>query len=150
MRITKPTKTDCIVIAAILVLLIVLIIPSTQAVWDGHFQLTIDIDAREPIDRESLVFATCWFEDEALDALNNPGVYEYGFRPPEFSGDGDAVIDVPASGRPGTWGQRGTYNHPEFLIVEYRLPEADNELLARKRFDIPSGRGPRSMTIDLP
>lgn len=150
MRIARLSKIEWAVIAGVFGLLAALILAPGVAVWDGRFRLTIRIDEDEPIDRDSLVFATCWFEREAVHALANPGHYEYGFRGSEFTDNGHAAIDVPASGRLGVWGTTGSYNHPEHLVVEFRLASSDNKTLRRKRFDIPTGRGPRSLTIALP
>ncbi len=149
MRITKPNKIEWIIIGVIIAILAALLVPPVEGVWDGHFQLTIEIHEDEPIDGDSLLFATCWFEREAEHALANPGLYELGFRHPEFTDNGHAVIDVPASGRPGSWRTAGTYNHPKYLVVEYRPAASDNGALKRKRCDIPTGRGSRSLTITL-
>ncbi|NLS92408.1 MAG: hypothetical protein GXX96_09615 [Planctomycetaceae bacterium] len=54
-------------------------------------------------------------------AVQNPGLDECGFRPLELSEDGQAIIDVSASGRCGAWGTARTCDHPKFLVVEYRL-----------------------------
>jgi hypothetical protein len=103
-----------------------------------------------PHNSYSLQFATCWFEPDAKEAIAHPGVYEYGFRAIKKSPEGQMIIDVPTSGRSGSFGTSGTYNHPKFLIVEYRLTQDDNGTLARKMFPLPVGRGARSITISLP
>lgn len=148
MRLTALTKIEWIVIGLILAVFFALILSPVQQVWDGHFRLTIELNEHQPIDHKSLQFATCWFEPDAKRALQNPGVYEHGFGPAEISHDSHAMIDVPASGRSGSWVTSDTYNHPKFLVVEYRL--ANSQTLARKMFHIPVGSGARSMTIDLP
>jgi hypothetical protein len=148
MRITTPTKTEWIIIGVILAVIVALLVNPAQQVWDGHFRLTIDINEHQPIDHKSLLFATCWFEPDAKEASQNPGVYEHGFGPAEIFNDNHAMIDVPASGRSGTLWSSGTYNHPKFLVVEFRLNNCETR--ARKMFHIPVGRGARSMIIDLP
>jgi hypothetical protein len=150
MRLTKPNKIDLIVIGVIIVILVALLVPTGEAVGDGHFQLTIETQEDEPIDRDSLVFVICWFEHEAEHALATPGLYEYGCPQPTFTDDGHAVIDVPYSIRLGSWRTADTYNHPEYLVVEYRPAAPDNGPLKRKRFDIQPGRGSRSLAITLP
>ena len=82
--------------------------------------------------------------------LDNHAVYEGGFRPPESAEEGNTVIAVPTGGRIGSWGRSGTYHQPKYLVVEYRLATGDNPRRVRKRFPIPTGRGPRSMVIQLP
>lgn len=148
MRIRRLSTTEFIVVSAIAVILAALLFSPVQSVWDGHFPLTIEIDETEPIDRDSLMFATCWFEPEAEHALATPGLD--GFRRPNLTATGHAIIDVPASGRPGNWMTDGTYNHTEYLVVEYRVAARDNGQMARKRFTIPTGRGPRTTRITLP
>ncbi len=150
MPLRRPTKTEWIVGGVLALVAAALVFSPVVAVWDGRFRLTISIQETEPLDRDSLSFATCWFEREADHALANPRRYEYGFRLPKFTTDGRAVIDVPASGRSGGWGLVDTYNHPEHLVVEYRLAGTDNGRVKRKRFGIPIGRGPRSISITLP
>ncbi|MBL8818546.1 MAG: hypothetical protein JNL58_21135 [Planctomyces sp.] len=146
MALRQPSKLEWAVIGVMLAILVALLIPSTQGVWDGDFSLTISVTESEPIDQESLLFATFWSEDQARDALAKPGVYEWGFHPSQLTDDGRATIDVPVFGRITTWGD--TYNQPPFLVAEYRL--AHDGKVTRKCFDIPTGRGPRSIEILLP
>jgi hypothetical protein len=150
MRFRQPKKSEWIVMGVVAIVIAALMFPPVVEVWDGHFRLTIAIQETEPIDWDSLSFATCWFEREANAAWANPGRYKYAFRPPDFTTDGRAVIDVSSSGRSGVWGTAGTYHHPEHLVVEFRLAETANAPLKRRRFAIPIGRGPRSITIALP
>jgi len=130
--------------------LVALLVPQGEGVWDGHFRLTIAVSESEPIDRESLRFAMTWNEREAQQALGEPDLYQYGLIAPEWSADGQAILDVSCCGRVKTWGTIGTYNHPRFLIAEYRLAESDEQSPTRKLFEIPDGRGDRSMAIELP
>ena len=146
MALRQPSKLEWAVICVILAVLVALLIPSTQGVWDGDFSLTISVTESEPIDRDSLLFATFWSEDQARHALAKPGVYEWGFHPPKPTDDGRATIDVPVFGRITTWGD--TYNQPQFLVAEYHL--ASDGTVARKCFHMPIGRGPRSIDILLP
>ena len=140
-----------IIVASILSLLVLLLLPiGYQAVWDGRFELTIFVDANRPIDESSLLFATCWHEREAVHAVQNPSVYEYGFRSPRTTESGQLRIDVPCSGRDGAYGFGSTYNHPKFLVVEYRDIDDNQGQPSRKRFAIPEGRGLRTMTIKTP
>ena len=92
MRPAAFTKIEWIVIGALLAGLVALLTPSTQCVWDGDFRLTVRLHEREPIDRESLQFATYWLEPEAQHALQNPGACGSDFRRPEFSAHGYAMI----------------------------------------------------------
>ena len=150
MRITALTKAEWAIIILFIAVALALILSPIQSVWDGHFPLTIHMVEQQQIDPNSLQFATCWFEPDAKEAIAHPGVYEYGFRAIKKSPEGQMIIDVPTSGRSGSFGTSGSYNHPKFLIVEYRLTQDDNGTLARKMFPLPVGRGPRSITISLP
>ena len=140
-----------VIVASILSLLVMLLLPiGYQAVWDGRFELMIRVDANRQIDESSLLFATCWDEREAVHAIQNPSVYEYGFRSPRNTDSGELLIDVPCSGRDGAYGYGSTYNHPKFLVVELRDIDDNDEQMSRIRFAIPEGRGPRTMTIGIP
>lgn len=151
MRITAPTKAEwALIIILILTVAFGFALSPIQSVWDGHFPLSIHMAEQQQIDPDSLKFATCWFEADAKEALEHPGVYECGFRAMKESPEGQMIIDVPTSGRSGLLGTSGTYNHPRFLIVEYRLTQDNNGNLARKMFPLPVGRGARSITISLP
>jgi hypothetical protein len=149
MQVKNLCKAEWLTLGVMLGVLVALLAPTTQSAWDGHFQLTIAVDQNVPVDRDSLLFATFWFEHEARQAIKSPGVYEWGFHPPSFNAAGHAVIDVPASGRPGNWGTSGSYNHPQILVAEYCPADAEGPP-TRRRFDIPGGRGARFMRIDLP
>lgn len=143
-------RTRDLVVASILAVILLLLLPlGYQAVWDGTFDLTIVISSDQAIDESSLLFATCWQESEALHAIEDPSVYDYGFRTARTSVTGQFSIDVPCSGRVNAYGLGSTYNHPRFLIVEYRLSD-DSEPSVRKLLGIPMGRGPRRMTVELP
>jgi len=146
MALRHPTKLEWAVIGVIFAILVALLIPSEQGVWDGDFPLEISVTESEPIDRESLLFATFWSADDARDAITQLGVYEWGFHPPKLTDDGRVNIDVPVCGRITSWGD--TYNQPPFLVSEYHL--ANDGKVARKCFDIPTGHGPRSIDILLP
>ncbi len=150
MRFPKFSKTGWIVLAGVTLVLAAVVFPPVVAVWDGHFRLTIAIEGVERIERDSLAFATFWREAEAEEAVTHPGSYEWEFRQPEFTVDGQALIRVPASGRAGGWMTDGTYKHPQHLVVTFRSSGGNDDQLARKRFAIPAGRGPRSMRITLP
>jgi hypothetical protein len=151
MAFRKLSKLEWAVIGVAVAIAAALLIPSPQGVWDGEFPLVIAITESEPLDRDSLLLAMCWSDNDAQEALDNPGDYEKTrFRRPEFNDEGQAVIDVPVSGHIGTRGKPESYNHPTCVVVEYRLAADNDSSIARKRFDIPTGRGPRSITIRLP
>ena len=127
-------------------IVIVLLIPfASQAVWDGSFRLTLDVEAAASIDLNSIGFAM----DHVL--------YPRSERRP-FSSDRSAAqetsgrwtIDVPCSGRTGFMGFGDTYHQPGILIVDYQQRIDGEHTMRRKQFTIPKGRSPRSMTIQLP
>jgi hypothetical protein len=151
--IVVPSSIDMrniIIVTSILFVLVLLLLPlGYQAVWDGHFDLRIIVDTHQPVDRSSFLFATCWHERDAVHAVQNSSIDEYGFRSPHTTQSGELLIDVPCSGREGAFGFGSTYNQPKYLVVEYRIDNNPPQPL-RRRFSIPRGRGPRSMTIVIP
>jgi hypothetical protein len=150
MRFPKFSKTEWVVLAGMTLVLAALILSPGVSVWDGHFPLTISIDGTEPIGRDSLLLATFWSESEAEEAVTQPGLYAYRFRTPDFTAEGNALIEVAASGRMGNWMTNGTYNHQQHLVVAYRPSVAGNDPATYKRFTIPAGRGARTLRIMLP
>lgn len=62
---------------------------------------------------------------------------------------GELLVDVPCSGRDGAFGFGSSYNHPEFLVVEFRIDDNPKQP-SRMCFSIPEGRGPRTVTIGIP
>ncbi len=146
---SNPMRTVLVVASMLAVALLLLLPLGYHAVWDGSFDLTIEISTDQTINESSLLFATCWHETEALDAVENSSVYDYGFRTARTSATGQFSIDVPCSGRDNAYGLGSTYNHPLFLVIEYRRSD-NSEQLVRKLLGIPTGQGPRTMTVELP
>ena len=135
--------------ASIATLLLIVLWP-ISAVWVGQFPLTITIDSRIPIDRASVLVATCRNEREVAHLVANPGVYEYTFSPVHELDSGEVVASIPCSGRDRLFGLFSTYNHPEFIVLRYRRIDEDREKQSHKGFAIPEGRGPRNMTVKIP
>lgn len=150
MAFPRLSKLEWAVLIAIVLMIVLLLGPSPPQVWFGDFQLSITVDESEPIERESVRLATFWSNADAELAMNSSGEHEPGFYPPRFTNDFKITIDVPAFGQHETWRRPSTYYQPRFLVVEYRLASGTHPQVARKCFSIPTGRGPRSMTILLP
>jgi hypothetical protein len=150
MHLRAPTRAEWIVVAITGLALAAMLIPPVQSVSDGKFRLTVEIKKNPNIDDDSIRFATYWFARDAELSLSSPGVYGFDFFRPTISETGRAEFDVPWSGRSSQWGGLASYNHPQYLVVEHKIaaPSGKQEL-TRKLFPIPSGRGPRSMTIEL-
>jgi hypothetical protein len=129
---------------------VAVVFPPGVTTWIGRFPLTIELQEHEPIHRDSLAFATCWYGVTAEDALAGQGPIEWDYRAANILEDDRFVIQVTASGREGVWGTIDEYHHPPWLLVEYRLAAAPDEPLRRKCVAIPKGRGPRSLAIGLP
>jgi len=149
MRLNAPSRVEWAIIGVTLAIVVALIVPVQEAVWDGHFPLTLDLRLHQSIHDQSLMYSIFWTEEDAGESLVGHSDPDHVFHPIEISDDSHSVINVPASGRSSAWGA-GTHHHPRFLVIEYRLDEGDNQTVARKRFSIPEGRGARAMTIELP
>ncbi|XZE19331.1 hypothetical protein SH449x_004648 [Pirellulaceae bacterium SH449] len=91
---------NSLVIVSIFAIVLLLLLPfGYQAVWDGEFDLTIVLNTDQSIDESSYLFATCWQEAEAVNAVKDPTVYDYGFRTAHTLANGEFLINVPCSGR---------------------------------------------------
>jgi hypothetical protein len=149
MRLTALSKMEWAIIGVILAIVVALIVPVQEAVWDGHFPLTLDLRLHQSVNDESLMLSIFWSEADARESLVRRSHHDHVFHPVETLDGSHAEISVPAFGRLSTWGA-GTYHHPRFLVIEYRVDEGDNPTVARKLFSIPEGRGARSITVELP
>jgi hypothetical protein len=130
---------------------VVIVIPFAQvAVWDGRFLLSIVIKTSQPIEPSELLFAACWRESEAEYAIEHGPTVESRFELGEAVGDKRYRLSLPCSGRSGPFGIEYTYHQPLFLVVQYSITEGAEKVTRRKRFDIPTGRGPKSICITLP
>ncbi len=137
-------------VASIIAIAVIVLVPfGFQTKWHGRFELTIVINADQPIDKPSLLFATCWRETDAKSATKNLSDNDLGFRTARKLTTNQCAIDVPCSGTENAYGLGTTYHQPKFLVAEYRLTD-NPENAIRKLFIIPDGKGPRTMTICLP
>lgn len=136
---------------AIVVVAMLLLLPFVSVkVWDGSFPLTIVIDTDQPIDPNELYFATCWHKIDAEYAIETGTTGDAPFGPGDSDGDNLYTISVPCSGRAGPYGIEYSYHQPLFLILEYSMLQGDNKVTRRKRFNIPTGRGPQSINVVVP
>ena len=130
-----------------------LLVPlATVAVWDGRFDLTIHVDSDPEIDLESVRFVPCWKQSDATYFLSQADE-RFGGTWSTTSGDvanKNWTIDVQCSGRHHWAGIGDTYVEQRFLVAEYESTASGECAKYRKQLLIPQGRGPRSMTIELP
>jgi len=117
--------------------------------WVGQFELTVSLDAASNIDEESIVYVECW-DEHIANYLCDWGADETseGFEPPHEATQGTHRVYLPCSGRSGRFSD--TYNHPGFVVVQYRTHDDDGQWTARKVIRVPTGRGPRSVSVVLP
>jgi|GEM_PF-1381024 len=138
---------------AVGVIAVVLLTPiATVAVGDGRFELTIRVNSDPAIDLESIRFVTCWKQTDATYQISQT---DDRFGVPWSNASGDVAdknwtIDVQCSGRYHWAGIVDTYVEQTFLVVEYESTASGERAKHRKQLLIPQGRGPRSMTIQLP
>lgn len=137
-------------IAASVATLLLLLLWPIKAVWVGEFPLTITIDSHIPIDSTSMLVATCRNEQEVVHLVENPHLYDDTFRRVRELSSGGLVVGIPCSGHDRLFGLFSTYNHPKFIVVEYRSNDGGREKRSHKGFAIPEGRGPRKMTVNVP
>jgi hypothetical protein len=70
------------------------------------------------------------------------------FRRLEPDNNDRMTISVTCHGSDGPFGIEYAYNQPKSLVIRYS--SNSDEALWFKQFAIPTGSGPRSMTISLP
>lgn len=118
------------------------------ALWTGQFELTVNLDAASNIDEDSIVYLECW-DERVANYLCDSGADETvgGFEPPHEAIHGVHLVYLSCSGRSGRFVD--TYNHPEFVVIQYRTLDEDRQW-TRKTIRVPGGRGPRSVLLTLP
>lgn len=141
--------TRIVIVIGILVLLVALLLPYFQvAVWDGKFDLTINLSA--PLqDEQGVAFAPCWNEAEAELAMQQANNREIPFQYGKLKSPTQRTVQVPCSGRRNSLGFETFYIEPKYIVVKFAT--ADNpDAVQTARLAMPPGRGPRSVTLSVP
>ncbi|TWU35195.1 hypothetical protein Q31b_52910 [Novipirellula aureliae] len=120
------------------------------AKWIGHFTLTVDLNIASEIDMSTITYVECRNGEEADWLSNDRSGYLAGFKPPTTSTPDKHSVIITCSGDSGGYGLYDTYHQPNFLVVQYRYVDSEEDEFARKTLAIPAGRGPRSTTLTLP
>ena len=132
-------------------LLVAVLLPfANVAVWVGGFPLTLQVEASQPVDVNSLRFAPVWREVEADNVIEHQSPCDVKFSEAENDADGALVIRVPSSGRSGPFGIEYSHVQPSHLLVEFAVERNRVTTKEYRKFEIPRGRGPRTMQISLP
>jgi hypothetical protein len=152
MRVRSPTRAEWIVLCVTGGLLAALLIPSPQSVFDGFCTLTVKMEIAPGVDESTILFATYWFDQDADRSVRSPGVYRNDFFRPAVTESQSVEFKIPTMGRTAEWFRAATYNHPKYLVVEYKESEGESgkERPVRKLFPIPTCRRSQSMLIALP
>jgi hypothetical protein len=141
-------KRTCTIlgIVTILAVLAALILPGF-AVWDGHFRLDVNVKSRSssPICHVDYAMVPDWNRSESMSS--DKLVQDYPFEAVRGFDGARSVLDLPCSGR-------------EWLGIEFGYVEPYRFLLLRvdygngKRLktiaEIPKGREPRNLTVEVP
>jgi hypothetical protein len=116
-------------------------------IWDGHFHLDVNIESEQskPIKQVSYTFVS---ESRAVDWMSQmENDLDYHFWAAEdFTGRG-FIAEVPCSGRCWFGIDYGYVEPYRFIVV--RIDSGDGKPL-RFGSQIPSGRGPRTLTLTIP
>jgi hypothetical protein len=115
--------------------------------WDGEFTLNVRIESRSsnPIKHLSYTFVSQRQEVDLLSQMQND--LDYNFRAAEDFDGGNFVAKVPCSGCSWLGVGYGYVEPYRFMVV--RVDCGDAKPL-RYGAEIPSGRGPRSLTVKIP
>lgn len=117
--------------------------------FDGHFNLTIVVRSNDSFDTSSLLYAPCWTNQEAQSALAHGTQGNVSFYPSTGVTAEGLVLSVPCSGRSNAFGRVTSYNHPQYVVIQYSLRGRTTESI-RKQLSIPPGRGDRSVEVYIP
>jgi hypothetical protein len=121
---------------------------SSVAVWDGGFQLTVSLHSRSAAAIKDVSFALCRDREVANQlAATTEQSAATEFRSVESAGDGRHLVRVPCSGRRWLGVDYGYIEPYRFIVLRV---QPTNRALFFAVVEIPEGRGPRSITVDVP
>ena len=129
-----------------LVLLAIGLLPT--AVWDGRFDLTLDVSSLSGKHIKNVSYATYFRQDEAdWVATDSSEVSSHALRPVARDTDG-FIVPIPCSGKANYFFDiEWSYSEACYIVVEVTDEKGEK---TRKSLHIPKGRGPRSMTVLVP
>ena len=135
------------VIVVIVVLLVVVVLPlSKAAFWDGHFQLDVELCSRTST-QPTIVSYGLYNRDVADYVVQNIDEFPEELQTAENVDNGRFVVSVPCSGR--EWlGMSYGYAEPfRFIVLQLKYNDKDRFCTVA---EIPEGRGPRNLRVDVP
>jgi hypothetical protein len=137
-----------VLLTALAIVVIGVLVPaSVTVVWDGRFDLRLEVVSENGKRAQSLYYATEDRREVAELIAQNPKTdVEATFRAARE--DNDAfVAQIPCSGRKNRVGLENSYHEPRFVVVRVRYEDGAE---VRRVAEIPVGRGKRSVTIEIP
>ena len=119
-----------------------------EAVWDGHFPLTLDVRSASGKPLKALAYATFLKRPEAEWATKHVTgqPVDVHFHP-AAPHDGRFVAEIGCSGR--TWVFNIETRYTEFRYLVCRVTYADGSEV-RRMAEVPAGRGSRSLNVVVP
>jgi len=115
-------------------------------VWDGRFDLAIHLQSKSGRRIESVEYEAFFRRDHAEFTVAHQPEGFGGFREAEYW-SGVWHCHVASTGRRDIFGRELRYMFARFVVLLIRYDNGE-ELL--QIAEVPEGRGPRSMTVDVP
>ena len=116
-------------------------------VWDGRFELALDVVSSSGEHIDDVSYAAFFKREEAewVEA-DTSEVSEHCFHP-AAKDNSRFSADVVCSGKTWVFGIETSYTEPRYIVVRVKCR---NGKVFRRSAEIPAGRGPRTMTVSVP
>ena len=118
-----------------------------EAVWDGHFALTLDVVSESGMKIKALSYTTFFNREQADWATKNTGGEADLCLHSAVQDNRRFVADIGCSGRLWIFNIETKYTEPRYIV--FRVKYGDGKEL-RCWAEMPVGRGPRSLAVMVP
>lgn len=116
-------------------------------VWDGHFQLTLDVTSSSGKHISEVSYAAVSTREQAeWTETHTSGESEFAFRPTSQD-NGRFIAHIPCSGRCWVFDIETSYSEFRYVVVRAKY---ESGKVFRRMAEVPVGRGPRTLKVLVP
>ena len=139
------TRNTAIVLGMIVLFSCALFPFLIEDAWSGRFPLRVTLNANQPIGFVRYV-SLPKIENATLVSNSDEHDYEVSFNTPEdFDGE-QFVAFIPCGGRTNQLGSETRYSEFPYLVLDLTFRDKSKRRLV---VDVPKGRGPRDVIVDV-
>ena len=139
--IRKDAIVTCLVVAVAVLLISKF---SNGKIWLGEIRLTVHLHSKHP----SPIRAVSFDDRRRTPGCDSVEQYEWdGLRSAEELAKSDFLVRVKCTGRDDGWGREISYGQCDLVLLQI---EFEDGKIVRKLVDVPEGRGPREVDVQVP